>query len=321
MTYAQKRFPFAYSKATRAKGGVHVQEYKRELQVWLQEMKETYMSDLELRQANDDGLLEKIEALEAAFDKEEEDLEELYVAAMDVYKEWSREEEDEREERKDMKQMLGLEKSGGRVPIGGHTLPPLPYDYGALEPYISKEIMRLHHTKHHQSYVDGLNKAEKELEKSRKTGDFELVKHWERELAFHGAGHYLHTIFWNVMCPRGGGVATRDIGNQINLDFGSFDQFKKHFSEAAKNVEGVGWTILVWAPRSHRLEILTAEKHQNLSQWDVIPLLPLDVWEHAYYLQYKNEREEYIKNWWNVVSWSHVNDRFSEAKKVKWTPY
>ncbi|RXJ03862.1 superoxide dismutase [Anaerobacillus alkaliphilus] len=208
-----------------------------------------------------------------------------------------------------------------RVPIGQHKLPPLPYAYNALQPYIDEEIMRLHHAEHHKSYVDGLNKAEKEMEKARKNDDFDLLKHWEREAAFHGAGHYLHTIFWNVMSPKGGGTPKGSLAEQINLDFGSFDLFKKHFSNAAKKVEAVGWAILVWAPRAGRLEILQAEKHQNLSQWDVIPILPLDVWEHAYYLQYKNKRDLYVDNWWNVVNWDHVSSRFEKAQKVKWETY
>jgi superoxide dismutase, Fe-Mn family len=207
------------------------------------------------------------------------------------------------------------------VPIGGHTLPPLPYPYNALEPYIDRRIMKLHHDKHHQSYVDGLNKAEKEMEKARRNNDFSLIKHWEREAAFHGAGHYLHTIFWNVMSPQGGGRPKGALSAEINRTFGSFDQFKRHYSEAAKNVEAVGWAILVWAPRSHRLEILQAEKHQNLSQWDVIPLLVLDVWEHSYYLQYENNRGKYVDNWWNVVNWNEVEKRYNEAKKVRWQPY
>ncbi|MNZ69024.1 Superoxide dismutase [Mn/Fe] [compost metagenome] len=208
-----------------------------------------------------------------------------------------------------------------QVPIGGHTLPPLPYTYNALEPYIDEETMRIHHDIHHQSYVDGLNKAETELQHARITGNFDLVKHWERELAFHGAGHYLHTLFWSTMSPYGGGEASSTIGDQIIHDFGSFAAFKKQFSEAAAKVEGSGWAILVWSPRSRRLEILTAEKHQNLSQWDVVPLLPLDVWEHAYYLKHQNKRPEYIQAWWNVVNWPYVNDRFEEARRLVWTPY
>jgi Fe-Mn family superoxide dismutase len=204
------------------------------------------------------------------------------------------------------------------VAIGGHKLPQLRYAYAALEPYISEEIMRLHHTKHHQSYVDGLNKAEQKLEEAREKGDFSLVKHWSRELAFHGSGHYLHTIFWNNMTPKGGGSPKGALLREIEKYFVSFASFKNQFTEAAKAVEGVGWAILVWSPRSHHLEILQSERHMLLTQWDTIPLLVLDVWEHAYYLQYKNNRVDYINNWWNVVNWKNVADRFNQAVRLKW---
>lgn len=207
------------------------------------------------------------------------------------------------------------------VPIGQHTLPPLPYPYNALEPYIDEQTMRLHHDKHHRSYVDGLNQAEKKMAEARKNSDFSLIKHWEREAAFHGAGHYLHTIFWNIMSPQGGGKPDGKLARQIDQDFGSFEAFKKHFSQAAEKVEGGGWAILVWSPRSGRLEILQAEKHQNLSQWDVIPLLVLDVWEHAYYLKYQNNRAGYIEAWWNIVNWPHVAERYEQASRLRWTPY
>lgn len=209
----------------------------------------------------------------------------------------------------------------GSVPPGKHKLPPLPYAYDALEPTISKEIMKLHHDKHHQSYVDGLNKAELKMKEARETGNFDLIRHWEREAAFNGAGHYLHTIFWDVMSPDGGGKPKGDLLEQIIHDFGSYQAFKKQFTEAAKEVEGVGWAILVWSPRSHRLAILQAEKHQNLSQWDVVPLLVLDVWEHAYYLQYKTDKDKYVDNWWNVVNWDYVQKRFNKAKQLQWQPF
>jgi superoxide dismutase, Fe-Mn family len=212
-------------------------------------------------------------------------------------------------------------KLNERVGIGEHTLPSLPYPYDALEPVISKKIMKLHHDKHHKSYVDGLNKAEKELERARNNNDFSLIKHWERELAFHGSGHYLHTIFWYIMSPNGGGKPKGKLLTAINQDFGSFEQFKMQFSEAAKKVEGVGWALLVWSARSHRLEILQAEKHQNLTQWDTVPLLVLDVWEHAYYLQYENDRAKYVQNWWKVVNWDYVEERFKKAKQLKWKAY
>ncbi|WP_276356717.1 superoxide dismutase [Cohnella caldifontis] len=207
------------------------------------------------------------------------------------------------------------------VPIGGHTLPPLPYPYNALEPWIDEATMRIHHDKHHQSYVDGLNNAEKKLEEARRSGDFALVKHWERELAFNGAGHYLHTIFWDAMKPKGGGRPGGALAQELDRSFGGFEPFRKQFSEAANKVEGGGWAILVWSPRSRRLEILTAEKHQNLSQWDVVPLLPLDVWEHAYYLKHQNDRGAYVKDWWNVVNWPFVEGRYAKARVLQWTPY
>ncbi|MCM3243654.1 superoxide dismutase [Cytobacillus firmus] len=204
---------------------------------------------------------------------------------------------------------------------GKHFLPPLPYDYSALEPHISGEIMRLHHDKHHQSYVDGLNKAEVMLQNARDNNDYSLVKHWSRELAFHGSGHYLHTIFWNNMSPEGGGKPSGALLKEINKYFGSFERFKNHFTEAAKQVEGVGWAILVWSPRARRLEILQSERHMLLTQWDTIPLLVLDVWEHAYYLQYKNNRGDYVKSWWNVVNWKDVEDRYLKASELKWKPF
>jgi len=204
------------------------------------------------------------------------------------------------------------------VPPGGHTLPELPYAYNALEPYISEEIMKLHHDKHHRSYVEGLNKAEVNLKKARDTNDFSLIKHWSRELAFHGSGHYLHTIFWNNMIPKGGGSPQGLLKKEIENYFGSFDKFKKQFSEAAKQVEGVGWAILVWSPRARHLEILQSERHMLLTQWDTIPLLVLDVWEHAYYLQYKNNRAGYVDNWWNLVNWNDVEMRFDKASEIKW---
>ncbi|GAF65374.1 superoxide dismutase [Bacillus sp. TS-2] len=247
---------------------------------------------------------ESLKNLENALDKEEDEvtLNQLADTCFRAYQNW-------------------MENDSERVPIGGHVLPPLPYSYDALEPVIAEEIMYLHHDKHHQSYVDGLNKAELALQQARENSDYSLVKHWERELAFHGAGHYLHSLFWEIMTPSGGGQPVGRLASQINEDFGSFEQMKNHFTEAANQVEGGGWAMLVWSPRSKRLEILQAEKHQNLSQQDMIPLLVLDVWEHAYYLQYKNEKKKYIENWWNIVNWRAVSDRFDIAEQVVWKTY
>lgn len=206
------------------------------------------------------------------------------------------------------------------VPIGFHELPRLSYSYEALEPYIDAKTMHLHYKIHHKSYVDGLNKAEKALQQARETDDYSLVKHWQREIAFHGAGHYLHTIFWSNMSPSGGGEPDGLLAREIIDTFGSVEAFKKHFSAAAEKVEGSGWAIFIWSPRAGRTDILQIEKHQNLSQQDMVPLLVLDMWEHAYYLQYNANRSEYIKAWWNIVNWRDVEKRFNEACKIVWNP-
>ncbi|MGQ9556406.1 MAG: superoxide dismutase [Desulfurispora sp.] len=194
-----------------------------------------------------------------------------------------------------------------------YELPPLPYAYDALEPYYDEQTVRLHHDAHHKAYVDGLNNAEAKLAEARQKGDFSLIKHWERELAFHGSGHILHTMFWENMSPNGGGPATGPIADQINKDFGDFDTFKKEFSAAAVAVEGSGWAILCWNPVFGKLVILQAEKHQDLTQWGVVPLLCVDVWEHAYYLAYQNKRAAFVEAWWHLVNWRDVNQRFTRA--------
>ncbi|MCX7749255.1 MAG: superoxide dismutase [Clostridia bacterium] len=196
-----------------------------------------------------------------------------------------------------------------------HTLPELPYAYNALEPHYDEQTVRIHHDMHHKAYVDGLNNAEAKLQEAREKGDFSLIKHWEREIAFHGSGHILHTIFWDNMKPGGGGAAAGKIADRINQDFTNFETFKKQFSAAAVAVEGSGWTALCWNPTFSKLEILQIEKHQNLTQWGVIPVLVVDVWEHAYYLKYQNKRAGFVEAWWNLVNWDDVNKRFSVAVK------
>lgn len=209
-------------------------------------------------------------------------------------------------------------RSESFIPPGHHTLPPLPYEYDALEPYISREIMRLHHDKHHKSYVEGLNKAEKMIDKWSKSKNSGMLRHWLREQSFHGSGHFLHTIFWMNMSPRGGGKPEGELLKRIKTDFGSFERFKKSFSEAAQSVQGNGWAMLVWEMRSGRLAIHTTERHHMFALWDVIPLLVLDLWEHAYYLQYKTDRTNYIENWFHIINWKNVAERYEKAKKITW---
>ncbi|WP_035213200.1 superoxide dismutase [Desulfitobacterium hafniense] len=196
-----------------------------------------------------------------------------------------------------------------------YQLPELPYAYDALEPHYDEATVRLHHDIHHKGYVDGLNNAEAKLAEAREKGDFGLVKHWERELAFHGSGHLLHTLFWTNMTPDGGGTPAGALGERISQDFGSFEAFKKQFSAAAVAVEGSGWAVLVWNPEFKKLEILQAEKHQNLTQWGAVPLLTVDVWEHAYYLKYQNKRAAWVETWWNLVNWADASQRFEKAAK------
>lgn len=196
---------------------------------------------------------------------------------------------------------------------GKYVLPPLDYDAKALEPSIDQATMTLHHDKHHQAYVDGLNAAVAKLADARKSGDFAAVKHLSREAAFHGSGHFLHCIFWKNLGPaaKSGGEPSAKVASALRKDFGSVEAFRKHFSAAAVAVEGSGWAILCYEPVSASLAVLQAEKHQNLSQWGVVPLLVLDVWEHAYYLKYQNKRADYVKAFWDVVNWSDVEARLA----------
>lgn len=196
-----------------------------------------------------------------------------------------------------------------------HVLPPLDYPFEALEPHIDGQTMKLHHDIHHQAYVTGLNNAEAKLAEAREKNDFALVKHWERELAFHGAGHFLHCIFWKNMSPNGGGEASGDLRKAIEVNFGTYEAFVAQFKAAAVAVEGSGWAILVWNYAANKLEILSAEKHQQLSQWVVEPILALDVWEHAYYLKYQNKRADYVAAFFNVINWNDVSERFKVASK------
>ena len=195
-----------------------------------------------------------------------------------------------------------------------HVLPKLPYPYDALEPFYDKQTVTLHHDIHHKAYVDGLNTAESKLAESREKEDFSTIKHWEKELAFHGSGHILHTLFWENRKPGGGEPAKSAISLRLEKEFGSFDAFKKQFTAAAVAVEGSGWAVLCWNKIFDKPVILQVEKHQNLTQWGVVPLLTVDVWEHAYYLKYQNKRAAYLEAWWNLVNWEDVNKRYLAAE-------
>lgn len=192
-----------------------------------------------------------------------------------------------------------------------YVLPALPYAHEALEPHIDAATMKLHHEKHHASYVKGLIAAEEKLAEMRASGDFAAVQAWTQKASFHGAGHFLHCVFWDSMGPGAGGEPKGALAKRIANDFGSFASFKSQFAAAAKQVEGSGWAILAMQlAAAPRLTVMQAEKHQLLSQWGLVPLLCIDVWEHAYYLKYQNDRGAYVDAWWNVVNWDRVGARF-----------
>ena len=194
-----------------------------------------------------------------------------------------------------------------------YTLPPLPYAYNALEPHISEQIMKLHHDKHHQAYVNGANAALDKLEKARAGAMQVDVRATLRDLSFNIDGHKLHSIFWPNMAPagKGGGSPGGKVADRIAADFGAFDKFKAQFSDSAKTVEGSGWALLCYDKEIDSL-VLTQVEKQNFMELAELPiLLGLDVWEHAYYLQYWNDRGKYVDAWWNVVNWSDVDSRLS----------
>ncbi|MEM1423095.1 MAG: superoxide dismutase [Planctomycetota bacterium] len=195
-----------------------------------------------------------------------------------------------------------------------YTLPDLPYAYDALEPAIDEQTMTIHHSKHHAGYVRGLNRALAKLAEIRDgTGDASLIKHWSRELSFHGSGHVNHALFWLTMGPDAGGIPAGDLASHIDRSFGSFNKFKAHFSAAARAVEGSGWAWLVYEPAADHLMVIQGEKQQDMMITGVVPLLGIDVWEHAYYLRYQNRRADYVDAWWDVVDWSKVAELHARA--------
>jgi Fe-Mn family superoxide dismutase len=194
-----------------------------------------------------------------------------------------------------------------------HVLPPLPYDYSALEPWIDALTVRIHHDHHHLKCIEGLNAAEERLAAAWQSGDLSLVPHFQRLVAVHEAEHFLHGLFWEIMGADQGGQPRDQLADQVVEDFGSFAAFKSRFSAAATNLEAGGWVVLVWQLGSQQLAIRTLGRHRQLWGWGSIALLALDVWEHAYYLKYEDRRGEYVHNWWNTVNWTRVGFRFAGA--------
>ncbi len=197
-----------------------------------------------------------------------------------------------------------------------YVLPELPYAYDALEPHISAEIMELHHSKHHQNYVNGANAALEKLEAARKDGSIAaVVTALSKDLAFNLGGHTNHSLFWENLGPNGGGKPTGALAAAIDADFGSFEEFQKHFAVAALGLQGSGWAVLAYDKIGERLVIEQMTDQQGNLSIDLVPLLLLDMWEHAFYLQYKNVKADYVAAVWNVFNWDEVAARYAAAVK------
>ena len=194
-----------------------------------------------------------------------------------------------------------------------YVLPELPYDYAALQPHLSARIVQLHHSKHHAAYVQGVITALDRLAEARAADQWLTIVGLESTLAFNLSGHVLHSILWTNLSPDGGGEPEGELANAIVDEFGSFTAFRNQMSRAAATVQGVGWAILAYDPLGRRLLIEQIYDHQGNVGQGTIPLLVIDAWEHAYYLQYENRRADYVTALWNVVSWSNVAERYSLA--------
>ena len=198
-----------------------------------------------------------------------------------------------------------------------YTLPELPYEYAALAPHISEEQLKIHHQKHHQAYVNGANAVFEKLDKARKENDDLDMKATLKEQSFHIGGFRLHNRFWENLAPAGkggGGVPKAGLAKAIDGEYGTFDRFRKEFTQAAAGVEGSGWAALTYCRKTGRPLVIQIEKHNV----NVVPgfdiLMVLDVWEHAYYLDYKNDRGKFIDAFWNIVNWDVVAQRFDKVK-------
>jgi Fe-Mn family superoxide dismutase len=198
---------------------------------------------------------------------------------------------------------------------GNFALRPLPYSESFLEPYMDAETLHLHYTFHHGSAVKAANKDLESIRSAMDSNNLETVDFWTKKLAYHFSSHILHSIFWTNLSnkksePKG------DLLKMIERDFGSFDKLKTYIAETSKDVDGSGWGILGYQPYSQKLTIMQCENHEKLTQWGTVPLLAIDVWEHAYYLKYKNKRSDFVDALFNIINWDNVAERLNAAKKL-----
>jgi Fe-Mn family superoxide dismutase len=201
--------------------------------------------------------------------------------------------------------------------VAEYKLPDLPYDYAALEPHYSGQILELHHDKHHAAYVTGANTTLDKLAEARSKEDFGSVVGLEKTLAFNLSGHVLHSIFWKNLSPDGGDKPTGELASALDEHFGSFDAFKAHLTQATATIQGSGWGVLAWEPLGQRLVIEQVYDHQGNVGQGALPLLVFDAWEHAWYLQYKNVKADFFAALWNIINWTDVGQRLSAAKTTK----
>ena len=195
-----------------------------------------------------------------------------------------------------------------------YVLPDLPYDYNALAPHISPQIMELHHDKHHATYVSGANTALEKMAEAREKGDLAAVNMLEKNLAFNLGGHVNHSVFWPNLSPHGGDKPDGDVAGLIDEHFGSFDGFRAHFEASALGIQGSGWSVLAWDSMGQRPLIFQLYDQQGNVPVGIVPLLMLDMWEHAFYLQYQNVKADYVTAWWNVVNWADVAARLKKVQ-------
>ncbi|WP_054953513.1 superoxide dismutase [Flaviflexus massiliensis] len=197
-----------------------------------------------------------------------------------------------------------------------YTLPELPYDYAALEPHISGKIMELHHSKHHNAYVTGANAALEKIAAAQESGDFSALNQYQRDLTFNLGGHINHSIFWKNLSPNGGGEPEGELLEAIKDAFGSFDGFVKQFTAVATGIQGSGWSVLAYDTVAGRLTTFQMYDQANNVPAGTLPVLMLDMWEHAFYLDYLNVKADYVKAFWNLVDWEDVAARLEDAKKT-----